>query len=207
MCGCTKGISQCLWKPTAHFLCIINRNPHSLLEKGLKKTNIIKSKHPELPWSRCLWSFAQTHKQTRPPTCKCRNTRTQIHTIKPPVVHVDPHCDGAAGSPQWGISAAAGVALGSGTPWLLALCLRLSARGPCCQELSLKATGEGLSNSRGMMSPVCTPCRGAASQDRGLHILTNIFWGVKFYFSRCKHMSPSFIQYLPAALHFTWGEL
>lgn len=75
MWGRTKGVSQCLWKPTAHFLCIINRNPDSLLRKGVKKpkqNSIIKSKHPELPWSCFLWSFAQTNTQTRPPVRRQR---------------------------------------------------------------------------------------------------------------------------------------
>lgn len=174
MWGRTKGISQCLWKPTAHFLCIINGNPHSLLRKGVKKNKIIKSKHPELPWSRCLWSFAQIHPHPHTTTSytqtedKCKHKHT----------HRRHHLSNGAGTPQRGISAAAGIALGSGTLWLWALCLRLTARGPCCQELSLKATGEGLSNRREMMSLVYTPCRGAASKGIGVHILTNISWGV-----------------------------
>lgn len=135
---------RCLWRPTAHFLCVINRNPHSLRRKGVKKNNIIKSKHPELPWLCCLWSFAHTLTED-----KCINTH--VCTVKSPVVHVHPL---SAGTPQRGISAAAGIALGSGTLWLRALCLRLAARGPCRQELSLKATGEGPSNRREMMSLV-----------------------------------------------------
>ncbi len=171
----TKGISQCLWKPTAHFLCIINRNPHSLLRKGVKKTkknpNIIKSKHPKLPWSSLilcsnthtnLTSYAQTNASINTHTHTCAHT----HTFKSPVVHVRPLSDGA-GTPQRGISATAGIALGSGTRWLRALCLRLAARGPCRQELSLKATGEGLSNRREMMSLVYTPYRGAAFKGWG----------------------------------------
>lgn len=80
MCGCTKGISQCLWKPTARFLCIINRNPHSLLEKGLKKTNVIKSKHPELPWS-ALSLILCANTQTNPTSYMQmqKHTHTDTH--------------------------------------------------------------------------------------------------------------------------------
>lgn len=100
---------------------------------------------------------SNTHRQT---TNASINTHT--HTFKSPAVHAHPFSDGA-GTPQGGISVAAGIALGSGTVWLQVLCLRLTARGPCRQELSLKATGEGLSNRREMMSLVYTPYRGAAS--------------------------------------------
>lgn len=44
------------------------------------------------------------------------------------VVHIHP-LSNSAGTPQRAISAAAGIALGSGTVWLRVLCLKLAARG------------------------------------------------------------------------------
>lgn len=155
----TKGISHWLWKHTTHFLCIINRDPHSLLRKGVKKkNNIIKSKHPELPWSCRLWSFAQTHAHgpdrvhTRACVASCARTPTRRRRWHP----TEGYQRSSWHSPGLCECVAPSTVFKTHCPG-----------APAARSCHSKPQGRGFATGGMMMSLVYTPYRGAMLQRKG----------------------------------------